>query len=166
MERAQITIEVMPDKRPYGTVIRLAREYGVARQTIYKIAESGKALLSQRMGPGRHGKTVEEKVVRANKDRIERAVVVLTRFGVSQRDLPICLEEMLETRRSSSWINAQLAQREALAAEVNRKWTPGIYEMLSGDEIYSNGSPNLMVMGNDSLYIYTLTRQPACDGDT
>lgn len=166
MERAQIAIEVMPDRRPYGTVNRLAREYGVTRQTIYKIAESGKAVLSQGMGPGRHGKTVEEKVVWANKDRIERAVVVLTRFGVSQRDLPICLEEMLETRRSSSWINGQLAQREALAAEVNRKWTPEIYEILSGDEIYSNGSPNLMVMGNDSLYIYTLTRQPACDGDT
>ena len=166
MERAQIAIEVMPGSRPYGTVNRLAQEYGVARQTIYNIAESGKALLSQGMGPGRHGKTVEEKVVRVNKDRIERAVVVLTRFGMSQRDLPICLEEMLETRRSSSWINAQLAQREALAAEVNRKLTPEIYEMLSGDEIYSNGSPNLMVMGNDSLYIYTLTRQPACDGDT
>lgn len=166
MERAQIAIEIMPDSRPYGTVIRLAREYGVARQTIYKIAEAGKVLLSQGMGPGRHGKTVEEKVVWVNKDRIERAVVVLTRFGVSLRYLPICLEEMLDTSRSSSWINAQLAHREALAAEVNQKWKPEIQEMLSGDEIYSNGSPNLMVMGNDSLYIYTLTRQPACDGDT
>ena len=166
MERAQIAIEVMPDNRPYGTVIRLAREYGVARQTIYNISEAGKALLAQGMDPGRHGKMVEEKVVEVNKERVERAVVVLTRFGVSQRDLPICLEEMLDTSRSSSWINAQVAQREALAAEVNQKWKPEIDEILSGDEIYSNGSPNLMVMGNDSLYIYTLTRQPACDGDT
>ncbi len=166
MERAQIAIEVMPDKRPYGTVIRLAREHGVARQTIYKIAEAGKALLCQGMGPGRHGKTVEEKVVWANKERIERSVVVLTRFGVSQRDIPICLGEMLDTSRSSSWINAQLVQREALAAGINAGWKPEIQELLSGDEIYSNGSPNLMVMGNDSLYIYTLTRQPTCDGDT
>ena len=166
MERAQIAIEVMPDKRPYGTVKRLAQEYGVARQTIYNISEAGKALLAQGMDPGRHGKMVEEKVVEVNKERVERAVVVLTRFGVSQRDLPICLEEMLDTSRSSSWINAQVAKREALAAEVNQKWKPEIDEILSGDEIYSNGSPNLMVMGNDSLYIYTLTRQPACDGDT
>ena len=156
MERAQIAIEVMPENRPYGTVIRLAREHGVARQTIYKIAEAGKALLCQGMGPGRHGKTVEEKVVWANKDRIERAVVVLTRFGVSQRDIPICLEEMLDTSRSSSWINAQLVQGEALAAGINAGWKPEIQELLSGDEIYSKGSPNLMVMGNDSLYIYTL----------
>ena len=56
------------------------------------------------------------KVVWVTKERIERAAVVLTRFGVSQRDIPICLEEMLDTCVSSSWINAQLAQREAMAA--------------------------------------------------
>jgi hypothetical protein len=41
-----------------------------------------------------------------------------------------------------------------------------VKETLSGDEIYSNGRPNLLVVGNDSLYIYALTRQPTCDGDT
>ena len=41
-----------------------------------------------------------------------------------------------------------------------------VWETLSGDEIYSNGSPNLLVVGNDSLYIYALTRQPGCDGET
>ena len=39
-------------------------------------------------------------------------------------------------------------------------------EILSGDEIYSNGAPNLLVIGNESLYIYALTRQPTCDGET
>jgi hypothetical protein len=37
---------------------------------------------------------------------------------------------------------------------------------LSGDEIYANGQPNLLVVGNDSLYIYALSRQPDCDGET
>ena len=39
-------------------------------------------------------------------------------------------------------------------------------ETLFGDEIYLNGSPNLHLVGNDSLYIYTLIRQPTCDGET
>jgi hypothetical protein len=49
---------------------------------------------------------------------------------------------------------------------VNEQWRPAVNETLSGDEIYSSDSPNLLVVGNDSLYIYALTRQPACDGDT
>jgi hypothetical protein len=166
MERAQIAIEVMPGKHEYGAVIRLARKHGVSRQTIYKIAQAGKDILDQGMGAGQHGRSVEGKAVLVTKDRLERAAVILTRFGVSQRDIPVCLEEMLDKSISSSWINAQLAQREAMAASVNQKWKPEINETLSGDEIYSNGSPNLLVMGNDSLYIYTLMRQPTCDGDT
>lgn len=53
-----------------------------------------------------------------------------------------------------------------LAAQVNLSWKPSNGETLSGDEIYSNGSPNLMVIGNDTLYIYALTRPTSCDGDT
>ena len=166
MERAQIAIEVMPDKHEYGEVIQLARKYDVSRQTIYKIAQAGKELLIRGMEPGQHGRSVEGKAILVTKDRLERAAVVLTRFGVSQRDIPICTEEMLDKRISPSWITAQLAKKEAMAASINQKWKPEINETLSGDEIYSNGSPNLLVIGNDSLYIYTLMRQPTCDGDT
>jgi hypothetical protein len=48
----------------------------------------------------------------------------------------------------------------------NEQWQPAANETLSRDEIYSNDCPNLMVVGNDSLHIYALTRQPTCDGDT
>ena len=166
MERAQIAMEVMPSHRPHGVVSRLAREFEVSRQTIYDIAAAGKAVLCRAMEPGRHGAKVRQKVLRVDREHVERSTVVLTRFGVSQRDIPICLEEMLGIRRSSSWVNAQLAQREVMAAKVNQNCRPVVEETMSGDEIYSNGNPNLLVVGNESLYIYALTRQPACDGDT
>jgi hypothetical protein len=95
-----------------------------------------------------------------------RSAVVLTEVGVSQRDIGFCLEEMLDTPLSAPWVNAELAKREAMAASVNANWKPQVLETLSGDEIYSNGSPNLLVVGNESLYIYALTRQPTCDGET
>jgi hypothetical protein len=63
-------------------------------------------------------------------------------------------------------VNKELAKLERRATLVNEAWQPTVAETLSGDEIYSNGQPNLLVVGNDSLYIYTLTRQPDCDGDT
>ena len=165
-ERAQIAMEVMPSHRQRGVVSQLAREFAVSRQTIYTIAAVGKAILSRAMEPGAHGAKVSQKMMRVDREHVERSTVVLTRFGVSQRDIPICLEELLDTRLSSSWVNAQLAQREAMAARVNQNWQPVVEETLSGDEIYSNGRPNLLVVGNQSLYIYALTRQPTCDGDT
>jgi hypothetical protein len=73
---------------------------------------------------------------------------------------------MLDTRVSPAWVNGELARREEAAAQVNAGWQAAIEETLSGDEIYSNGQPNLLLVGNDSLYIYALTRQASCDGET
>jgi hypothetical protein len=95
-----------------------------------------------------------------------RGTVVLSEHGVSQRGVSACLEELLDSEMSSSWVNAELAKAEKAAAVVNQRWQPAVGETLSGDEIYSNDDPNLLVVGNDSLYIYALTRQPTCDGDT
>ena len=152
-ERAQIAIEMLPSYRPYGKATQLAQKYVISRQAIYRIAASGEALLSQGMEPGRHGARIREKSVRVNREHVERSTVILTEAGVSQGDIPTCLEEMLETRLSASWVNAQLAKREQKAAEVNQKWQPNGEETLSGDEIYSNGQPNLLLVGNESLYI-------------
>jgi hypothetical protein len=73
---------------------------------------------------------------------------------------------MLDTQLSPSWVNGELAKMEQAATAVNERWQPAVDETLSGDEIYSNGVPNLLVVGNDSLYIYALTRQPMSDGET
>jgi hypothetical protein len=154
-----------PD-RPYGTIARLARANAVSRQTIYAIAAAGQAVLETQLAPGRHGPQVGETTIRVDRNRRARGSVVLTEAGVSQRDMAWCLAELLDTRVSASWVNAELAQREAVAATINAQWRPAVGEILAGDEIYSNGRPNLLVIGNSSLYIYALTRQPTCDGET
>jgi hypothetical protein len=105
-------------------------------------------------------------MVWVDRNRLVRGTVVLTEAGVSQRDVSLCLGELLDTELSPSWVNAELAKVEKTAAKTNGQWEPMVEETLSGDEIYSNGSPNLLLVGNDSLYIYALTRQPTCDGET
>ncbi len=166
MDRAQIAIEVLPAYRPHGLVSELAQTHRVSRQTIYTIAATGKALLEAEMQPRPHGPYLAEKDVRVDRNRLVRSTVILTEVGVSQRDIGVCLAEMLDTHLSAAWVNAELSRREVLAAAVNASWQPSVTETLSGDEIYSNGSPNLLLVGNDSLYIYALTRQPTCDGET
>jgi hypothetical protein len=165
-QRAQIAIEVLAPNRPHGTVTRLAQTFTVSRQTIYEIAAAGQQVLLAGLQPGPHGPSLTEKTVRVDRNRLVRGSVVLTEVGVSQRDISFCLGELLDSEPSPSWVNASLAQMEEAAAAVNRAWRPQVEESVSGDEIYANGQPNLLLVGNDSLYIYALSRQPECDGDT
>jgi len=155
-QRAQIAIEVLSPHRSWGTVFRLAEEHEISRQTVYEIAATGKRVLVTGMKPMPHGPQPTEKVVWVDRNRLVRGTVALTEVGVSQRDITFCLEEMLDTTLSPSWVNAGLAQVETTAGLVNAQWQPTVAE----------GSPNLLVVGNDSLYIYALTRQPGCDGET
>jgi hypothetical protein len=152
--------------RSYGTVKQLSQSYVVSRQTLYQLAAQGRQVLQQGMQPGSHGPHWDEKTMTVDLNRLKRGSVVLTEVGVSQRDVEVCLGELLDTSPSLGWVNGVLSQAEAAAAEVNQQWQPQIGETLSGDEIYANGQPNLLVVGNDSLYIYALSRQPDCDGET
>jgi hypothetical protein len=165
-QRAQMTIEVLSSGREWGKVSELAQTYAVSRKTIYDIAAKGEQVLRAGLHPGSHGPQLSEKLIRVDRNRLVRGSVVLTEVGVSQRDVTVCLSELLDSERSLGWVNGELAQVEAAAAEVNQAWQPQIEETLSGDEIYANGQPNLLLVGNDSLYIYALSRQASCDGET
>jgi hypothetical protein len=165
-QRAQITITMLASARSHGAASQLANSYMVSRQTIYNITAKGWQVLRQGLQPGPHGPHWGEKMLKVDANRLKRGSVVLTEVGVSQRDVVACLGELLDTTPSSGWVNGVLSQVEAAAAEVNQTWQPRIGETLSGDEIYANGQPNLLVVGNDSLYIYALSRQPDCDGET
>ncbi len=165
-QRAQIALEVLSPYRPRGVVSRWARELAVSRQTIYAMAAAGRQVLTEHWRVGRHGRAAPETTLRVDRDRLVRASVVLTEVGVSEREVAFCLSEVLDCRVSLGWVNAAVAKVEEAAARLNADWHPTVQETLSGDELYSNGSPNLLVIGNDSLYIYSLTRQPDCEGET
>jgi hypothetical protein len=149
-----------------GTASQLAGRYAVSRQTVYKIAAKGRQVLQQGLKPGPHGPHQAEKTIRVNANRLRRGSVVLSEVGVSQRDVAVCLGELLDTTPSLGWVNGVLSQVEAAASQINQAWQPQIGETLAGDELYANGQPNLLVVGNESLYIYALSRQPDCDGET
>jgi hypothetical protein len=144
----------------------LAKKHGLSRQSIYAIAAIGEQVLEAGLQPLPHGPQAAEKEVWVDRNRLVRSVVALTEVGVSQRDIAFCLGEMLDTAVSPSWVNGELAQLEQRAQQVNAQWQPQPEETVSGDELYSNGGPNLLVVGNETLYIYALSRQPQCDGET
>lgn len=152
--------------RPHGTASELAGSYAVSRQTVYNIATKGQEVLRQGLQPGPRGPNWAEKKITVDVNRLKRGSVVLTEVGVSQRDVRLCLAELLDTKPSLGWVNGVLEEVETAAGAVNQSWQPQSGETLAGDEIYANGQPNLLVVGNDSLYIYALSRQPDCEGET
>lgn len=123
----------------------LAQTYAVSRKTIYDIAAKGEQVLLAGLQPGPHRRHLSEKVIRVDRNRLARGSVVLTEVGVSQRDVRLCLSELLDTEPSPSWVNAELAQVERVAGAVNQGWQPQLEESLSGDEIYANGQPKWMI---------------------
>ena len=165
-ERAQIVIEMMSPQRPRGRVKELAASYQLSRQALYEMAAKGRAVLVEGLRVGGHGPQVKEREVKVTKNRLQRSVLSLSEAGVSQRGVQACLAEMLDTSVSLGWVNGELAHLEAKAEEANGQFKPRGGETLAGDEIFSNGLPNLVVVGNESLYLYALSRQEERDGDT
>lgn len=165
-ERAQIAIEMLSPERSRGRVQQLAETYRLSRQALYEMAAKGKEVLEQGMEPGCHGPQGGSNTILVTKGRLRRGVLTLTGNGVSQRRVTTCLAELLDRSVSPGWVNGELARLEAQAQQVNQRFEPVVRESLSGDEIFSNGEPNLLLVGNESLYIYALTRQDERDGDT
>lgn len=166
-DRAEIAIKYWSAQgKRDGTVKALAEMYNLSRQSIKNIERKAREKLGELLEPGRHGPLPQVAQIEVTREHLRRSCVVLTQVGVSQRNIPFCQQELLGQGMSASWVNGELSQLEEKASEVNHSQQPSIKEPLSGDELYSNGEPNLLVVGNESLYIYELSRQPTCDGET
>jgi hypothetical protein len=162
----QIGITVLSAQREWGAITQFAQKYKLSRQAVYAIGIHVKNVLLNGLQPGPHGPHPAEPVIRVDRNRLVRSTLVLTDVGVSQRDIEFVLDEILDTPISTGWVNGQLAKLERQAAQVNAGWHPTIGEGLAGDELFAAQQPNLLVVGNDSLFIYALSQQPTRDGET
>jgi hypothetical protein len=164
--RVQIALAMLSPNRPHGLATELARAWNLSRETVYTIRDKAAEIMSQGLQPGGHGPQRQETTVLVDQDHLRRAVLLLTEQGVSQRGIRRCLSELFDITVSLGWVNGELAALEKRAAELNLSLSPTVTESLSADEIFSNGQPNLLLVGNESLYIYALQRQEKCDGDS
>jgi len=165
-QRAQIGLAVLSPDRPYGRITELASKYNLSRESIYTIAERAAQVLQTGMQPRQHGPQVKAKTISVERPRLVRSIGQLAQSGVSQRNIMACLEEILDSSVSLGWVNARLSELETAAMVWNEQQIPSIGESLSGDELYANGLPHLLVVGNDALYIYNLSQEAHCDGET
>jgi len=165
-QRIQIALEVLSPDRAYGKIRQLADEYNLSRESIYTIGGQAVQVLQSGMKCKQHGPQAKVKTIEIDRSRLIRSIGQLARSGVSQGDTVSCLEEVLDSKVSLGWVNGRLSELETASAIWNKRHKPSIGESLSGDELYANGLPNLLVVGNESLYIYNLSQEAHCDGET
>jgi hypothetical protein len=163
-ERLAMGLAILSPERAYGTMTKLSDKWQMSRQALYAMAVKLKDGIETLLSPGPHGPVAETPWVDDN--RLKRMTVVLCECGVSQRGTQKCLSEGLDANMSLGWVNKTLYDAEKAAARVNAMWQPKSDESLSGDEIYSQDQPNLLLVGNESTYVYGLTRQLDCTGET
>jgi len=163
-DRVAIGLAVLSPGQSYGALTKLAKSFHLSRQAVYDMTKKLQDGIVTLMNPGQHGAVAATPKMDVN--RIKRMTVVLCECGVSQRGTQKCLSEGLDVKLSLGWVNKTLQEAERNAAMVNDAQKPTKIESLSGDEIYSQGQPNLLLVGNESMYVYELTRQSDCTGET
>jgi len=164
--RMQIVQAMNAPARPQGTVRRGAQLFGLSRQAVYDLAAQGTALLAAGLHPGPHGPATAAPTLTVDRHRLLRALVTLTAVGVSQIDIQTCLAELLDSEVSLGWVHAHLHELEGAAAVVNAAWQPASAESLAADELFAYDLAHLLVVGNDSLFLYALQAAPQRDGAT
>jgi hypothetical protein len=152
--------------RPHGRVTQLAQEHHLSRQSLYVLAVQAAEILLTHLRPAPHGPHPPLARLAVDAPRVQRSILRLTMAGVSQRDVCTLLADLLDRPIALGTVNATLAAYEARAAACNAAWQPAINESLAADELFADGQPHLLIVGNDSLFIYALSQQPARDADT
>jgi len=164
MERAQIAMEVMPSHRQHVVVSQLAREFEVSRQNHIYDCSSWEGCFES--GDGTWAAWCKNK---PESDAGRPRACGAQHGGTDPLwGQPACHSD-LSGRAVGHPPVVELGKCSIGATgESSSDDQPGVATQgrrdLVWDEIYSNGSPNLLVVGNESLYIYALNRQPACDG--
>ena len=164
--RLQLAVEMLNPARLYGRVTHLAQEYQLSRQSLYTLATQAEHLLLAHLTPAPSGPHPPQPRLTVTPQRLQRSILHLTLAGLSQRAVQAILADVLEVPLALGTVNATLARYEARAATCNAAWQPACDEGLAADELFANGQPHLLIVGNDSLFIYALSRQPTRDADT
>lgn len=164
-ERLAIVAQMMVSKRAWGTASELAEQHHISRQMVYYLSNKAETVLRQALLPS-NGPTKLDSSIVVTKVRLERAVAMLERVGVSERDTVLVLDELLDTQRSPAYVVKVRREVESLARTRNAEMNPTLKGLLGADEMFLHEQPILGVVHPASLYLASLSLQERRDGET
>ncbi|MEI6225366.1 MAG: hypothetical protein WCS72_11455 [Deltaproteobacteria bacterium] len=164
-DRITIVILMLSPTRQYGDATALAQTYGVSRQALYDLRDQGRPALKTALTP-RSGPVATDVTLIVTPERLQRAIVLLTLLGVSERDMCLALTEVLDTSRSLGYVARIIRKAERLAQARNAELTPALSGLLASDELFLHAQPILGSIHPASLYLVSLTLAAQRDGET
>lgn len=164
-DRLVIVKQMMSPQRQYGEATALAQTYSISRQMVYYLEAKADLGLRELLTPT-SGPMGMDSSISVTRTRLERAVTLLEWVGVSERDTTLVLEEMLDTRRSASYVVKVRQTAEALATARNAEMQRLASGLLAADEIFLHEQPMLGVVDPASLYLFGLNLKEQRDGKT
>lgn len=164
-DRLTIVKQMLSPQRQYGEATALAQDYGISRQMVYYLEDKAELALRESLTPT-SGPMALGCFIPVTRVRLERAVTLLEWVGVSERDTALVLEEMLDTRRSASYVVRVRQAAEALATARNAELKPTLSGLMAADEIFLHEQPILGVVHPASLYLAGLNLREQRDGET
>lgn len=164
-DRLTIVKQMLSPQRRYGEASVLAQDYEISRQMVYYMTNKADMALRETLTP-RSGPLGIGGSIPVTRIRLERAVTLLEWVGVSERDTVLVLDEMLDTKRSASYVVRVRQTAEALAATRNVEMKLALSGLMAADEIFLHDQPILGVVHPASLYLTGLNLREQRDGET
>jgi hypothetical protein len=165
--RISLALQMMDVSRPWGVVTHLGKAYQVSRKFLYQLRYKAKAGLVTALSGQQPGPKPASAALMVDKGHLERSIVVLaTAVPGSIRGIQTCLEEVLDTRRSTGFISQTLQKAGEAAVKQNQLLSPQQPVLGEADEIFQGRKPCLTVVDARSFAVLQLSPQTNRDATT
>jgi hypothetical protein len=165
--RIDLALQMLNASRPWGLVTDLAREYQVSRKFLYQQRDKAEAGLLTALSAQPPGPKPESAVLMVDREHLQRSIVTLaTAVPGSIWGIQVCLEEVLDTHRSTGFISQTLKQVGEAASQQNRLLALPQPVLGEADEIFQGRNPCLTVVDGRSFAVIYLSPQEKRDATT
>jgi hypothetical protein len=165
--RINLALQMLDPSRPWGLVTELAREYQVSRKFLYQQRDKAEAGLLTTLAAQPPGPKPESAMLVVDKEHLQRSIVTLaTAVPASIWGIQVCLEEVLDTHRSTGFISQTLKQAGEAATRQNRLLALPQPVLGEADEIFQGRHPCLTVVDGHSFAVIYLSPQEKRDATT
>ena len=165
-QRLEVVQQMLNTEREWGLVSKLAGEYGVSRNLLYKLREKGREAIREALQAEEAGRPVQEGMVKVDKTLIDRVITILPLLKGSVGDIRLGLDLILGVSRSAGYISQKLKAVGEAAEGYNLGLRVPLPILGEADEIFQGRKPCLTLVDGRSFLVLNLTPAESRDGTT
>ena len=165
--RIALGVQMLDPERAWGKASELARQYGVSRKFLYKVAGRAQQALQRTLAPQPVGRRPQTTQVVIDSAFLERAMLVLvTALPGSMRGIQLALELLFGRHCALGRLSETLQTYGEMARQYNAQLTVPLPVLGEADEIFQGRQPCLTVVDGRSFLVLKLSAEQRRDGTT